>query len=202
MPSSVDRDQVFTPTVDENDGAVGLSLGCSGEKKRQQSARESSHVPAIIHEQEVASNGASRMTGPGERRAATPPHCYRVVQLGLTMKSEAARGFAERTSGEIARAGKRIRAGTLFEPKVGGGGHLLLLDEDAGTTWARVLVEPDGAIVSLVAAILDGDWDSSDEALATQVRDWMTSLLGIGAGAFTEGPPNGGAHSAESPNGR
>jgi hypothetical protein len=175
----VDGDQVVAPSVDENDRAISLRKDGSGEKKRQQSARESSHVRGIIQKREAGLPGASVMSGPNDRRGVTPPHCYRVVQLGFALKADAAHPLAERTSGEISHAGKRIRACTLFEPKVGGGGHLLLLDEEAGTTWARVLIEPEGPVLSMVAAFLEGDWESTDEALATQIRDWMATLLGV-----------------------
>jgi hypothetical protein len=141
------------------------------------------------------------MSGPNERRAATPPHCYRVVQLGFALKADAARPLAERTSGEIAHAGRRIRACTLFEPKVGGGGHLLLLDEEAGTTWARVLIEPEGSSLAMVAAFLEGDWDTSDEALASQVREWMATLLGV-VPAVVDGGGNGTGPLLDPPHGR
>jgi hypothetical protein len=131
------------------------------------------------------------MTAANDRRAPTPPHCYRVVQLGFAIRNDAARPLAERTSGEITRGGKRIRAMTLFEPKVGGGGHLLLLDEEAGTTWARVLVEPDGATMTLVAAFLEGDWESTDDALAADVREWLAALLGIAPAALIDAGGNG-----------
>ena len=47
---AADPDQVLAPSIDEKQDAVGLTLGHSGEKKRQHSAKESRHVQAIIHE--------------------------------------------------------------------------------------------------------------------------------------------------------
>lgn len=197
----VDGDQVVAASVDENDCAIALRKAGSGEKKRKQSARESSHVRGIIQKLEAGLPAASVMSGPNDRRAATPPHCYRVVQLGFALEADAARPLAERTSGEISHGGKRIRACTLFEPKVGGGGHLLLLDEEAGTTWARVLIEPEGIMLSMVAAFLEGDWESSDETLAHRIREWMATLLGVAASSMVDGGGNGTGHVSDPPHG-
>jgi hypothetical protein len=120
-------------------------------------------------------------------RGTIPPHCYRVVQLGLTLRPDAAHPLAERASSELTHEGRLIRASSLFEPIVGGGGLLLLVDEENGATWARVLVEPDGPVMSLAAAILDADWESSDEAIAAKVRAWVTALHGKGAGSVEPG---------------
>jgi hypothetical protein len=65
-----------------------------------------------------------------------------------------------------------------------------------------VLVEPDGNLVSLVAAFLEGDWDTSDEALAAGVREWLSSLLGVSATAFGDGSGNGSGLISEAPYGR
>jgi hypothetical protein len=121
-----------------------------------------------------------------------------VVPLGLTLRAERARPLFERAVGELTRDGKRFRASTLFEPKVGGGGHLLLVDEDAGTTWARVLVEPDGAALTLVAAIFDGNWEPTDDALATRVRDWLGAIHGVSFSTI-DADANGSTHAEPPP---
>jgi hypothetical protein len=119
------------------------------------------------------------MTEDQDRRRPPAPHCYRVVQLGINLRSEIAPALADRTTGTVVRRGKTIAASTLFEPKVGGGGHLLLMEDGVATPWARLLVEPDGPIVNLNAAIFDGDWDVSDDVLATEARQWLRALHGI-----------------------
>jgi hypothetical protein len=79
----------------------------------------------------------------------------------------------------VERQGRLIKASTLFEPKVGGAGHLLLIEDEDGKVWARILAEPDGAIVNLVAVIVDGEWETSDESIASEVRHWLRALHGI-----------------------
>jgi hypothetical protein len=122
--------------------------------------------------------------GAYDRRKPPAPHCYRVVQLGVNINAEIANALAERTCGEIPARGRRVQGCTLFEPKVGGGGHLLLLEDQHERPWARVLVEPDGPMVNLVAVILDGEWEASDETLAAQVRDWLKALHKLPVSAF------------------
>ena len=95
--------------------------------------------------------------------------------------------MAERAAAEIAVDGKLTRASSLFEPKVGGGGHLLLVNEETGATWARLLVEPDGPVLSLAAAILDVEWEESDETVVARVRAWVTALHGASVGPIEAG---------------
>jgi hypothetical protein len=130
--------------------------------------------------------------GDYDRRKPIAPHCYRVVQLGVNIGATDARAVSDRATGEVTRRGRRFSASTLFEPKVGGGGHLLLLQDGDANPWARVLVEPDGPMVNLVAAILEGDWEASDDTLAAEVLSWMRQLHGSLAAALDApqtGPP-------------
>jgi hypothetical protein len=133
------------------------------------------------------------MNADPDRRKPPAPHCYRVVQLGLFVTADRARTLAQRTSGRVSMDDRTIEGSSLFEPKVGGGGHLLLFEDGREQPWARVLVEPDGPMVNLVAAVLDGEWETSDETLVSQVRCWLNSLHSIPragqSGAATDMPP-------------
>jgi hypothetical protein len=127
------------------------------------------------------------MNGQPDWRHTVPPHCYRVVQLGLSLRTATARPLAERAAADITVDGKTTRASSLFEPKVGGGGHLLLVNEETGATWARLLVEPDGPVLSLAAAILDVEWEESDDTVVARVRAWITALHGATVGPIESG---------------
>jgi hypothetical protein len=127
------------------------------------------------------------MNGDPDRRKPPAPHCYRVVQLGVSVSADDARSLSQRTTGSVAHAGREARGSTLFEPKVGGGGHLLLFEDERPEPWARILVEPDGPCVSLVAAIFDGEWEASDEALMSQVRAWLQALHAVPRAAAADG---------------
>lgn len=139
------------------------------------------------------------MTEDPDRRRPLAPHCYRVVHLGISIRAEAAPALADRVAGPVQRRGERITASAIYEPKVGGGGHLLLIEDGAATPWVRLLVEPDGATVNINAAIFENDWEASDDALVLEVRDWLRALHGIHAHAEDAGslsqPSNGsGSH--------
>ncbi len=126
--------------------------------------------------------------------------CFRVVQLGMNVTPATANVLYESREGVVCLSGLEHRARARFESKVGGGGHVVLEHAD-GEHFARVLVEPDGPLVNLMAAMLRAEFPDEDDVVQKTIRLWLAALHGIEDSHLLPSRAHGCATTAPLPHG-
>ncbi len=104
---------------------------------------------------------------------------HRVVGMSLPLSADALRLFAEGSAAKSSTyGGKPVELSVEFEPKVGGGGHLLFRRSRADGDPSRLIIEPvlDGA--TAVAWVTDADYRLSDDHCRTEVSRWLKDVFG------------------------
>ncbi len=114
---------------------------------------------------------------------------FRVIQVGFLLPSHALAVLQrERTSEAGSMFGKRCTLSVRFEPKVGGGGHVLFEADSHPEFVQRLIVEPHAQGWLAAVFLTEAVYKRPDKDFLTQIRVWLAELFQLAPEAEGVGP--------------
>jgi hypothetical protein len=104
----------------------------------------------------------------------------RVVALGWPLQADAVQRFRKSVAeGETASFPRRALVLATFEPKAGGGGHVVFTRPDKPDEEDRIVIEPATIGWTAAAYVTAADYRRPDEAYEALARERLFDLFGL-----------------------
>lgn len=103
---------------------------------------------------------------------------FRVIQVGFLLPSHALAVLQSgRPAVNGAAFGRRCAIAVRFEPKVGGGGHVLFSSDTDPESVQRLIIEPHARGWLAAVFLTEADYQRPDEAFVVQIRIWLAEMF-------------------------